>query len=142
MSKVNDFCIVGELGLLVTASSDKFLRVFKIEVKTPEDAKTVAEIGQIYLVSTTSFMKESTHRATQVDYDRKRNLLMVLSADNSLEVFKVNVSKPETILKKLIRSEKKKALKRTHKQKEEQDAQSSSDQESVPIKRSVDKEAL
>ena len=45
--------------------------------------------------------------------------MLVLSADNQLEVFKVNVSKPETILKKLIRSEKKKALKRTHKEMEQ-----------------------
>ena len=41
--------------------------------------------------------------------------MLVLSADNLLEVYKVNVSKPETILKKLVRAEKKKALKRTHK---------------------------
>ena len=61
-------------------------------------------------------MKESTHRALQCEYDRKRNLLLVLSADNQMEVFKVNVNKPETILKKLVRAEKKKALKRTHKQ--------------------------
>jgi len=47
MSKVNDFCIVAELGILVTASSDKFLRVFKIEIKSEFDAGSVAEIGQI-----------------------------------------------------------------------------------------------
>ena len=41
--------------------------------------------------------------------------MLVLSSDNQLEVFKVNISKPETILKKLVRAEKKKALKRTHK---------------------------
>ena len=44
---------------------------------------------------------------------------MVLSADNQLEIFKVNVNKPKTILKKLVRAEKKKAVKRTHKQFEE-----------------------
>lgn len=33
MSKVNDFCVVGELGLLVTTSVDKFMRIFKIDVK-------------------------------------------------------------------------------------------------------------
>ena len=82
MSKVNDFCIVGELGLLVTASTDKFLRIFKIEVKTEEAATSHSEVGQLSLVSQTSFTKESTHRAIQVDYDKKRNLLMVLSADN------------------------------------------------------------
>lgn len=115
MSKVNDFCIVDELGLLVTASSDKFLRVFKIEIKTQADAGSLAEVGHISLVSTTSFLKESSQRGIQCEYDSKRNLLMVLSADNQLEVFKVNVNKPKTILKKMVRAEKKKALKRTHK---------------------------
>ena len=94
MSKVNDFCIVAELGLLVTASSDKFLRIFKLEVKQETEVNSVSEVGQVHLVSTTSFKKESGHRAIQCDYDKKRNLLMVLSADNQLEVFKVNVSKP------------------------------------------------
>ena len=32
MAKVNDFCIVPQLGLLLTLSSDKFIRVFKLEV--------------------------------------------------------------------------------------------------------------
>ena len=59
MSKINDFTIVAELGLLVTASSDKFLRIFKIEIKDEFNAGSVAEIGQIALVSTTSFQKES-----------------------------------------------------------------------------------
>lgn len=115
MSKVNDFCIVPELGLLVTASSDKFLRIFKLEIKQEAEVNSITEVGQVHLVSTTSFRKESSHRAIQCDYDKKRNLLMVLSADNQLEIFKVNVNKPKTILKKLIRAEKKKAVKRTHK---------------------------
>ena len=55
MSKVNDFCIVGELGLLVTVSSDKFLRIFELEIKQESDVKSVTEVGQVYLVSTTSF---------------------------------------------------------------------------------------
>ena len=115
MSKINDFTIVAELGLLVTASSDKFLRIFKIEIKDEFNAGSVAEIGQIALISTTSFQKESGQRTLQVEYDTKRHLLLILSSDNQLEVFKVNISKPETILKKLVRAEKKKALKRTHK---------------------------
>ena len=82
MSKVNDFCIVAELGLLVTASSDKFLRIFKVEMKSEAEAGSITEVGQVHLVSTTSFQKESTHRGIQCDYDKKRNLLMVLSADN------------------------------------------------------------
>lgn len=36
MAKVNDFCIVPELGLLLTISSDKFIRVFKLEVNQGE----------------------------------------------------------------------------------------------------------
>ena len=48
MSKVNDFCIIGALGLLVTASTDKFLRIFKVEIKSGSDS---AEVGQVYLVS-------------------------------------------------------------------------------------------
>ena len=55
-------------------------------------------------------------------------------------MFKVNVNKPETILKKLVRAEKKKALKRTHKQMEQM--QEESDEAAAPIKRSVDKAAL
>lgn len=65
---------------------------------------------------------------------------MVLSSDNQLEVFKVNVNKPETILKKMVRAEKKKALKRTHKQVEE--SESGADEATAPVKRSVDKAAL
>jgi len=51
MSKVNDFCIVGGLGLLVTASTDKFLRIFKVEVKSETNSTSIAEVGQVYLVS-------------------------------------------------------------------------------------------
>jgi len=54
---------------------------------------------------------------------------MVLSADNQLEIFKVNVNKPKTILKKLVRAEKKKALKRTHKQLTAQQKSSEDDSE-------------
>jgi len=144
MAKVNDFAIIAELGLLVTTSSDKFLRIFKLEIRSEAEAKSIAEVGQIHLVSTTSFSKSSTQRGLQVEYDKKRHLLLVLSVDNQLEIFKINVSKPKTILKKMIRAEKKKALKRTHKEMEEAKG---SDDESVqddaaPIKRTVDKEAI
>ena len=55
MSKVNDFCMVAELGLLITASSDKFLRIFKVEMKSAADAGSITEVGQVHLVSTSSF---------------------------------------------------------------------------------------
>lgn len=63
--------------------------------------------------------------------------MFILSSDNQLEVFKVNVSKPESILKKLVRAEKKKkALKRTHKE-----FAGAADQD-APTERHVDKAAL
>jgi len=51
MSKVNDFCIIGALGLLVTASTDKFLRIFKVEIKSGTESNSMTEVGQVYLVS-------------------------------------------------------------------------------------------
>ena len=44
MAKVNDFCIIGELGLLLTVSTDKFIRIFKVQVN--EEAGT-SELGQV-----------------------------------------------------------------------------------------------
>lgn len=82
-----------------------------------------------------NFSRDSNHRALQLSYERKRNLLLVLNSDNTIEVFKVNVNKPEAILKKLVRQEKKKAAKRTHSEMEEQD-------DEAPVKRTVDKEQL
>ena len=70
-------------------------------------------------------------------------MLFVLSADNQLEIFKVNVNKPEAILKKMVRAEKKRSLKRTHK--EFAAAQQSDSEEGAggaPAKRTVDKAAL
>jgi hypothetical protein len=46
-------------------------------------------------------------------FDRKRKVVLVLSADNKIEAFPVNVDKPESILKKLTRQIKK-SKKRTH----------------------------
>jgi hypothetical protein len=54
-----------------------------------------------------SLVKESGHRVMQLFFDRKRRLLMCLSADNKLEAFTVNVDKPDSILKKLMLKEKK-----------------------------------
>ena len=45
MQKVNDFCLIGELGLLITASVDKLMRIFKVDVISESEAKMKAEIG-------------------------------------------------------------------------------------------------
>jgi len=128
MSKVNDFSLVGELGLLVTASVDGTLRLFQIIVageKSEENAEEEKKNGEedgVSLKYVSSFLKESSQRATQMSYDRKRQLLVVLSSDNKLELFKVNVNKPDAILKKLIRQEKKRATKRNHSEMEDEEA--------------------
>jgi hypothetical protein len=59
---------------------------------------------------------------------------MVLSSDNKMEFFKV-LNSHESILKKLIKREKKAALKRTYSESQDQD-------DSLPIKKTVDKAKL
>ena len=54
MQKVNDFCLIGELGLLITASVDKQLRIFKVEVIGEAEASMKSEIGQVTLKSLSS----------------------------------------------------------------------------------------
>lgn len=68
-------------------------------------------------------------------FDSKRSLLLVLSAENKLEIFKVVGShKKETILKKLVKREKKASVKRTHSEMELHD--------DMPARKSVDKAKL
>lgn len=47
MSKVNDFCLIGSLRVLVAASSDRVLRVFTIEVKAEESKTDAGEVGDV-----------------------------------------------------------------------------------------------
>jgi len=115
MSKINDFCLIGSLKVLIAASSDRILRVFAIEVKTEESKSEVGDIGDVQLVLKGKLLKKSDSRSLQVFFDIKRSLLLVLSTDNKLEIFKVLGShKQEPILKKLVKNEKKASVKRTH----------------------------
>lgn len=129
MNKVNDFVLIGELGLLVTGSVDNNLRVFKVSLADGENP----EEGAFTLTLSSTFSKESTARVIQMAYERKNKMLIVLNSDNKLEMFKVNVDKPETIMKKLIRQEKKRSLKRNHSQMDEADNEE-------PLQKSVDKD--
>lgn len=70
-------------------------------------------------MNSTSLVKESNHRVLQMSYERKKGLLVVMSADNKLEAFSVNTDKPESILKKLTRQTKK-SLKRTHSEQDQE----------------------
>ena len=99
MTKVYDFCLIGELGLLVAGGIDNQLRVFLVNVLEEESG--------VSLKMNSSVTKESNHRVIQIFYDKKRHLLMCLSADNKIEAFAVNVDRPDSILKKLQRQEKK-----------------------------------
>ena len=91
--------MVGDLGILVAGSVDNQLRVFLIDTQEEESGVT--------LKMNSSITKDSNHRVIQLFYDRKRHLLMCLSADNKIEAFAVNVDKPDSILKKLQRQDKK-----------------------------------
>lgn len=63
--------------------------------------------------------------------------MMVLSSDNKFELVKVNIDNKESILKKLLRTEKRKALKRKREEAEDADED---DDALANIK--IDKEAL
>jgi U3 small nucleolar RNA-associated protein 12 len=104
LGKVSDFCLVGELGVLVAAGSDNQLKVFLVDSSKPDG---------LSLTFNSNLVKESAHRALQIHYDRKRGLLFCLSSDNKMEAFKVNTDRPDSILKKLLKKEKK-SNKRTH----------------------------
>ena len=109
LTKVNDFCLIGELGILVAGGVDNQLKIFLVNLQEEENG--------VHLKMNSTVTKESGHRVIQLFYDRKRHILMCLSADNKIEAFAVNVDRPESILKKLQRQEKKqqlKSLKRTH----------------------------
>jgi hypothetical protein len=47
MSKINDFCLIGSLKVLIVASSDRILRVFGIEIKTEESKSEVGDVGDV-----------------------------------------------------------------------------------------------
>ena len=53
VAKINDFCLVGELGLLITAGNDNQLKVFLVE--NTDDG--------LSLIANSSLIKESSHRA-------------------------------------------------------------------------------
>jgi hypothetical protein len=58
--------------------------------------------------------KDSNSRVININYDPLLNTLTVISSDNKFEIFKVNTAKEESehLIKKMIRLEKRKILKR------------------------------
>lgn len=87
----------------MAAGGDLSLKVFVIDISQPEG---------LSLKYNSEITKESVHRTLQIAYDAKKALLTCLSTDNKLEAFKVNIDKPDAILKKLMKKEKKKEQKK------------------------------
>jgi len=56
--------------------------------------------------------KDSNSRVLEMSYSQTLQYLMILSSDNKFELVKVNIENQESIVKKLIRIEKRKTLKR------------------------------
>ena len=59
LSKITDFCLIGELAILVAASADRHLRVFKVDLVGEGEAQSVSQIGAIKLEGTSQLNKES-----------------------------------------------------------------------------------
>ena len=71
----------------------------------------------------------------ELNYDQSQKLLGCLSGDNKIEFFKVNTNNQDNILKKMVRVEKRRALKRKRTEMEE-----SGDE--LPTEKKVDKSSL
>ena len=66
--------------------------------------------------------KDSNNRVLEMSYSQTLQYLMILSSDNKFELVKVNIDNQESIIKKLIRVEKRKTLKRKRDEVDEDDA--------------------
>jgi WD40 repeat protein len=100
--------MIAELSLLAVGGSDSQIKLFYLN----NDAKGLT------LELKSSLKKESGHRVQQLYFDRKRQTLLVLSADNKVEAWSVNTDNTEAVLKKLTRQTKK-SLKRTYSEAQE-----------------------
>jgi hypothetical protein len=78
--------------------------VFSVDQIADADNK---DDGAVTLNFVSKLQKESSARVLQLGFDRKGRSLLVLNADSTLEIFKVNIDKPDAILKKLVRNAKK-----------------------------------
>ena len=81
--------------------------------------------------------KDSGSRVLEISYSSTINHLMVLSSDNKFELIKVNLDNKESILKKLLRHEKRKQLKRKR-----EDLKDADEDEDALDNIKIDKEAL
>ena len=115
LSSIESFTFVPELKIVIAGSTDNKLRIFKVSQNK--------DTSELECLLSTSLRKDSNQRALELIYHSDQKLLSVLSSDNKLEVFKVTTEKKESLLKKLFRTEKRKALKRKRKESEQDDGE-------------------
>lgn len=70
MTKITDFCLVANLGLLLVGSTDKVVRVYEVKVRTEESDK-VGDLGDVWLELKGKMLK-SDSRTLQLTYDSKQ----------------------------------------------------------------------
>lgn len=128
LSKVETFAMIPELNLLVAGSSDNALKIFKLE--------QVGTAVQCNFKAT--LKKDSGARAIDMFFEKSLKQLIVLSADNKLEAIKVNVDNKESLMKKLLRQEKRKTLKRKRDEAEDDDAVPEVNIDKVELKKALD----
>ena len=128
MSKIETFCLIPELNLIVAGSSDNQLKIFKLQKNK--------DTGALECNYASTIKKDSGNRVLEMSYSSTINHLIVLSSDNKFELIKLNLDNKESILKKMLRHEKRKTLKRKRDEADEADE----DEDALDIK--IDKDAL
>ena len=113
LSKIETFVMIPELNLIIAGSSDNQLKIFKLQQN--------GDTGALECNFKTIIKKDSGSRVIELAYEKSLQQLMILSSDSKLEVIKVNIDNKDSILKKLIRQEKRKALKRKREDADEVD---------------------
>ena len=131
MSKIEGFCLIQELNLLVAGSSDNQLKIFRLKYNL--------ETAQLECNFISTVKKDSGSRVLEISYDPKTNMVMILSSDNKFELIKVNINRKDSILKKLIRQEKRKQLKR---KRDEVDEDDENDIEKLEQKVTINKDKI
>lgn len=132
MTKVSDFVMIPELKAIV-AGDDDSLKLYQIFINPKTyilDVKTHPKIK-----------RECQGKVLEMHYNTSKKILSCLSQDNgnSIEFFKVNIDNQESILKKMVKVEKRKALKRA---KNFGDAKLEDIDEDVPTEKKVDKDEI
>lgn len=107
MTKVADFIIIPELKVIVSGDDDS-LKLYQVYIN-PKTYILDVKIHQ-------KIKRESQGKIIEMQYNSLKKVMSCLCSDNqsgnSLEFFKVNIDNQESILKKMVKVEKKKALKR------------------------------